>query len=117
MAFAHTITNHTCGYYCQDGRHAVEAIAMPDIAAEAIMAGYEDYLRAHGWRALSIREAPEANLEAWKKQMGWYWDRELRGYVIGRTAFPKDAVCWLVIIERVDDGEARVDDGKATNAL
>jgi len=109
MACAHTIINHTCGYFCQDGRHAVEAIAMPGISAEAILAGYEDYLRAHGWRAVAIREAPEADLEVWKAKMGWYWDRNLGRHVRGTTTFPEGARCWLVMIERVGDGEVRQD--------
>ena len=109
MAYAHSITNHTCGYFCQDGQHAVEAIAIPDITAEAILAGYEDYVRAHGWHAVAVREAPEADLEAWKKKMGWYWDQDLGQRVMGTAAFPEGARCWLVMIERVDDGEVRQD--------
>jgi len=105
MAFGHTLTNHTCGYYCQNGQHAVEAIAMPYITAEVILCGYEDYLRAHGWHAVSIREAPEADLEGWKKKMGWHWDRDLQRRVPGPGMFPEGARCWLVMIERIDDGE------------
>lgn len=105
MAFAHGLLNHTCGYFCQDGRHAVEAIAMPTISAEVVLAGYENYLHLHGWRAVSIRETPEADRQVWEKKMGWYYDQELNRRVKGTTAFPNDARCWLVIIERIDDGK------------
>src|SRR6266853_1331968 len=102
MTRAHTITNHTCGYFCQDRQHAVEAIAMPDITAEAILAGYEDYLRAHGWHAVAVREAPEADLEAWKKitetktQVYEFTETTIR-LPLFSPPLPKDILCQLAI--------------------
>jgi len=98
---ASSITNHTCGYFCEGNSHAVEAIAKPEISAAAIREGYETYVRQYGWRVVAIRAAPEADPEVWKKLMGWHWDPRLGRPVPGGGLIPGDVVCWLVTIEKV----------------
>jgi hypothetical protein len=95
--------NHTCGYYCVDGSHAVEATATADVTAAQVQAGYNRYLHPHGWRVASVREAPEADPAAWHAQMGWkLHPREAPGRPVRVTrpvtALADHRVCWLVFI-------------------
>jgi|SRR6266404_706216 len=101
-----TIINHTCGFYCGADRHALDALAIPTYTADDVRACYDGYLVSAGLHVVEVRLAPEADREAWKKKMGWHWSKDLERYVRGPGAVPDNAVCWLVIIERIDNGEA-----------
>ena len=103
---ASSIVNHSCGYYCEGNRHAVEAIARPEILPQRIWQGYEAYVGQYGWKVVAVRAAPEADPEVWKKLMGWHWDTVSSRPVPGTGLFPGEVVCWLVTIERVENGEA-----------
>ena len=97
-----TLLNHTCGFYCSPERHAFEAMAIPVYTADDVRACYDGYLASAGLHVVDVRLAPEADRNTWKKKMGWHWSEGLKRYVRGPGDVPDNAVCWLVIIERVE---------------
>jgi hypothetical protein len=99
------LQHHTCTFFCQGARHAVEAIAKPHLTAADVMRGYDAYTRPHGWAAIAARPAPEVDVAAWSVGMAWGAVVEGDAPVEVRRGDIPDgaAVAWLVILESVED--------------
>jgi hypothetical protein len=97
------LQNHTCTFFCQGSRHAVEALAKPDLTAADVVRGFDAYTRPHGWATVAARPAPEADVAAWAAEIGWGAVVEGTAPVeIRRGAVPDEAVvAWLVFLEPV----------------
>jgi hypothetical protein len=103
------LVNHTCSYFCHNGRHALEVLALPTLSRALLWEWLVKLWAPYEWQVVELAPARECDVRTWSTRM------TVEASLLPQTAWtavteracPADMVGWVMWVaprEEQDDG-------------